>query len=904
MNIFQRVTMQSLKRNRTRTIVTIIGIMLSAALICAVTTTVSSIMNYALENTIYLDGSWHGSELGASYADCVNYAEDDRVDEIVCGQYIGYAQPQESRNEYKPYLYVMGAGDGFFDMMPVHLIAGEYPDADDELLLPAHLAENGGIVYKLGDTISLELGDRIIDGEVEYPAYQNTPAYYYSADEEGYYGEALNNEELRIREARTYRVVGFYERPEFEDRTAPGYTALTIADEDIDGGAHCDLYFTMKHAEDVYAFMEDNAISSATNTDLLMFSGVSRYDGFGSMLAGLATVVIVLIMFGSVSLIYNAFSISVSERTKQFGLLSSIGATRRQLRHMVFYEALVVSAIGIPLGIVVGIVGIGITLLLIGDRFVAVSGLPIPMHICVSPAAILIACIVALITVLISAWIPSRRATRITAVEAIRQSQDIRTKNKRIRTPKLVYKLFGLPGMMAQKQFKRNRRKYRATVVSLSMSIILFVTSSAFTSYLTESAEGSFDTAGYDLRYSMGTGDDTNPEELLKLLRSDPFVESISYHYERGIYSYLSTGDTTDDASAQIEKENPPGSDEAMAKIFTVVYFVDDAVFRTLLQENHLREEDFMNAENPLALVYERRTWFDAERERYTTINFLNKDRCTLTAYCNKEYDGYALDGYTTDDATGETYCVYVSETDPEDTFQLREEEVLIPVSMSTGKRLDSRPYFVGQYDCLSILYPVSLMDAVFAESEADLRSSLYYDIIASEHKSCENSLKQLLMTNGLSTDALYNYAEEAEQTRSIILIIKVFTYGFIVLISLIAAANVFNTISTNIILRRREFAMLKSVGMTDGGLRRMLCYECLLYGARALLFGLPVAAVMTYFIYLSIMEGFETVYRLPLDAIGVAVLSVFLVVFATMLYSMSKVRRDNPIDALKNENL
>jgi putative ABC transport system permease protein len=150
----------------------------------------------------------------------------------------------------------------------------------------------------------------------------------------------------------------------------------------------------------------------------------------------------------------------------------------------------------------------------------------------------------------------------------------------------------------------------------------------------------------------------------------------------------------------------------------------------------------------------------------------------------------------------------------------------------------------------------------------------------------------------------LYNYAEFAETSRSIIVIVKVFAYGFIVLISLIAAANVFNTITTNINLRRREFAMLKSVGMTAKGMKKMLNFECILYGTKALLYGLPVSAIVTYLIYCSIRRGIDTYFSIPWGAVGIAVLSVFLVVFSTMMYSMSKIKKDNPIDALKNENL
>ena len=142
------------------------------------------------------------------------------------------------------------------------------------------------------------------------------------------------------------------------------------------------------------------------------------------------------------------------------------------------------------------------------------------------------------------------------------------------------------------------------------------------------------------------------------------------------------------------------------------------------------------------------------------------------------------------------------------------------------------------------------------------------------------------------------------ESERNLVTIIRVFSYGFNVLISLIAAANVFNTVSTNIGLRRRDFAMLRSVGMTPKGLRRMMGYECLLYGSRALLYGLPTACGVTYLIYGAIMEGYETTFRLPWKALGIASLSVFLVVGATMMYAIHKVKQDNPIDALRNENL
>ena len=157
---------------------------------------------------------------------------------------------------------------------------------------------------------------------------------------------------------------------------------------------------------------------------------------------------------------------------------------------------------------------------------------------------------------------------------------------------------------------------------------------------------------------------------------------------------------------------------------------------------------------------------------------------------------------------------------------------------------------------------------------------------------------------HGLPSGNLYDAADREETNRNLMFIINVFAYGFIVLISLIAAANVFNTISTGINLRRREFAMLKSVGMTQKGFHKMMDYECLMYGAKSLLWGLPAAVGVTYLIYRSINAGYVTNFYIPWVSIAVAVFSVFAVVFATMLYSTNKLKNENIIDALRNENL
>lgn len=163
--------------------------------------------------------------------------------------------------------------------------------------------------------------------------------------------------------------------------------------------------------------------------------------------------------------------------------------------------------------------------------------------------------------------------------------------------------------------------------------------------------------------------------------------------------------------------------------------------------------------------------------------------------------------------------------------------------------------------------------------------------------------MSDLLEENGQATDRLENIAEEVQSTRALLVVMRIFSYGFIILISLIAMANVFNTISTNISLRKREFAMLQSIGLTNRSFHKMMNYECILYGCKGLLFGLPVAIGVTWFIYQAVNDGIALDFYVPWYSVVIAVASVFVVVFATMLYATHKLRKDDVVETLKNEN-
>ncbi len=863
MNIFHRITRQTLLKNRTRTIVTIIGIILSTAMFTAVTTFISSIQNFMLEASIESEGDWYGSVRAAEPDTLGRIADDARVAQLATAQVLGYAPLETAAYEEKPYLYVLGANETYFATMPVRVIEGRLPVNDKELLLPEHLSWHGGVEHAIGDVITVALHYRQQGGSA---VFQGT--------------EYEKAETLQFREERTFTVVGFCEQWHFEGGGNPGYTAFTCASPAALPGTATDCYFKLHDAGGTQAFLEELDVSGVSmNRDVLMFMGISGYASFVAVLGGLAAILIALIMFGSVSLIYNAFSISVSERTKQFGLLISVGATKKQIRSSVIYEALLLSAIGIPLGALSGMLGIGVTLrLLSGTAFLE------GMRLHASVPAIVAACVIALITVLISARIPARRAMRVSAIEAIRQSTDVQVKTGREPSYKLTYRLFGLPGVLAMKHFHRNRRRYRATIVSLFMSIVLFISASSFSRYLTDSVTSVFNTSDIDLSvsYRQGTADAPSPETVYQTLAADAGVTAITgvYAQEYATLSVPEASVNTDLLEHAIEVSG------GVCKLNTQLMVIDDASFIRCLETQGLEQSLFFEKGAPRALIGSEFYMIDYNQKKLVHTGTFRSlpEQMGCSLFDNAAYDAALAESAEPESVDSAAY-----------TYEL----TLLPGAMA-GELPFGLNGRESSLQSVLLVYPAGNAPEGLRTAE----QSINYLIQAPDHAAVAERLNASLRELGIRNPYVYDSAQGMENERSLILVMNVFAYGFITLISLIAVANVFNTISTNIRLRRREFAMLKSVGMTNAGFRSMMNLECLLYGGKALLFGLPVSLFMTWLIHQSIRNGFVSVFYVPVVPVVIAVCSVFLVVFVTMLYAMRKIERDNPIDALKNENL
>lgn len=904
MNILHTFTRRALKKNRMRTLVTIIGIVLSMALLTAVIEGAYSGLVYMRGVTTEDTGDWHGYFWGLDDSTAQSVKDQDFIEDVVMTwRLIGY-EAKDPETERQPIF--VDALEGDSPLIASRIKEGRMPENDRELILSSNFynfaRETDLSAYEIGKTITLSIGNRMSpDGE---------PLSEYDSKWEG--------ETVADAKPVTYTIVGVYRSFDPSVR-GTGYRALTKGQ----GTGEASVFFTVKHPYFFKSVMNRQTVSQnwRKNASLMRLYGVFNDDVIVSVLYGFTVVLVVLVMFGSISLIYNAFSISVAERTRQFGILKSIGATKKQIRASVRYEALVLSAIGIPIGLIVGYAGIGITLWAIRDTISALMpNAETQMRLALHPVALLIAAVIALITVLISAAVPARRAARLQPIEAIRSTADIRTKAKEVKTSKLTEKLFGFEGAMGAKSFKRNKKGYRATVLSLFMSVVLFISASSFCAYLTDMVKTVAESSNVDVFAYVPV---YAAKDVMQQARTFDGVTRSAYSFilDSGVDGFHADRALLTDAYNAIPFHGYTFNNELLDMNMSVLYLEDEA-FRALCKASGVDPEPYFAADCPYGVLMNTgitEQVIDGKRVKYYRYDLFKADALPASVETKEipKRDGFVWE-YLYDDETDETKIAYYPESYWHEVMEgaaethsytldrtradavLTFDEASVPVTYSFDAFVQSDDFCIPS-DHASLIYPFSRLPQEAFRSES--QAQLYFQ--TTDHKALTEALLKLFSESEFRYNAYAgDLAEGREQSRMIVGVVNVFAYGFIILISLIAAANVFNTISTSIMLRRREFAMLKSIGMTEKGMRKMLSYECVIYGLRALLLGLPVSIGVTFLIHRIVAQELQRGFYVPWHSIAIAVGSVFLVVFATMLYARNRLKKDNPIDALKNENL
>ena len=850
MSILNRLTIKNLRLNKKRTIVTIIGIILSTALMVGIGLLFSSFQDLMIRDTIGYSGKYE-----AKYNDVDLIKLNDIKNKNFTYFYekpIGFSKI-ESSNEYKPYMYITSVNKEYFNELK--LVDGSFPKNENEVVISNHVITNGGLNYKVGDIVTFTYGSRNIDGDITL------------ANSELVDGEFLTNEGTH-----TYKIVGIVDRSNFESYSASGYTAFTLDVNSDKGNANLYVMFNknkkiIKQSEELAKELNyDSDINY--NSTLLALYGESTYGNVMSSMGGMMIIMLSLVSIGCIIVIYNSFAISVMERKKEFGLLSSIGATKRQLSHTVFFEAVVVGVIGIILGILGAYIGIGCVILIINNLISDM--LEYKLHLVTNPLFIVIPVIFMIVVIGVSAFIPSRRASKVSPIEAIRQNDDIKINKKKIRTSKLVLKLFGIEGEIALKNIKRNKKKYRVTIVSLFISIVLFISFSSYMNYTLNTASSVMGEVPYDYQISYFGDDPNNDKEALdkinEIVKSSDVKEYVSYSVSNlsiiGNYTY---------SDEYLDFYKSAYGDDGIKALNNLKY---QSISILVLDDNSYNKyKKLIGIDNDSVILlnkFKGVSYGNNKRVNYNIpvinngninikiCNFDDNDEdVDTTKYCNKNIDNIFVTNKSFD---------LIEEFSYMDDFKL-----------IVNKKL---------YDSIS-------------------DSSTHYtqfNIISDNTNNIDKLTKDL---DKYSNVNYTNIKETMKQANNLILVVKILMYGFISLVTLIGVTSVFNTISTSMALRKREFAVLRSIGLTNRGFNKILFFESLFFGMKSLIFAIPVSIGITVLIHYALadMVSISTII-IPWKYIIISIVSVFVIVLLTMMYSTSKIKKHNIIEQIREENI
>lgn len=872
---------------------------LSMALFTAVIEGANSGLNYFKEITAATDGSYTGVYQDVSTEEGKAFLQNNEIDQSITFQEIGYAQSPQYTLSYIRIL----SGPMESSLLRIPLKSGYYPMKSDEIILPADETDENGNYYSLNQEITLNVGTLYRSGT---RLGVNEPIDYNHSEQN----------KLENTSSKTYKIVGFYNKVPAEVNGASSYTAFTA--DDTGGDGNVDVYFTLHN---VRKFSDlKNAVPNPDNLlvhkELVRFTSLHEADlnrNVVHIVFGFAAVLILIVICGSVAMIANSFSISISERMKEYGMLKSIGASKRQIRTSVLTEAFISSLAGIIPGILFGFGGLALAIHLVAGRLrVIYSDTPVKIHIAPSWTGLLIAAAICLITALIAAWRPASKAVKAAPLDAIRQTDSMQIKPGKIHTSRLTWKLFGLEGALTSKNFKRSRSRFRSIIFSLSMSVILFISSSSLTAYMTRMMSQDYQQNPSDVMitsYSSANvpgNANTYASDLFQKIRNlGDISEAACILNKDSLDASVPKSTVTDDYL----KQYPLETGKTVTLSTQTIVIMDDDSFRKMLENNNVSNvESYFDADHPKGVLYNNEETFN-NSNKVKTVSFI-KDSAfplTVTISAHKNIEGETF--YFQCGDHGEYACYYKNGTeegaaaDEDDAHKVPYREAITEKQLTIGAPVTDTGM---DYETMAtMIYPSSAYDALENMgiiSDSFFNMHMYFK--TNHHAETAKDIEQYLENNDIHNLDVYDQADSREASRSILFTIRVFSFAFILLISIIAITNIFNTITTNMQIRKREYAMLRSIGMTGKSFKKMLLDECLTYGIRSLVIALPLSVAVTYLIYQIADQSDELSFFIPAGSIIAAMIAIFVIIALSMIYGQRKLAKENLVDALRNETV
>ena len=939
MNLMKTLTLKNLKLNRKRTIVTIVGIILATALLSALVTLVSSFQYSMIEYQKQKGGDFHVKFSNVKMSELSEFKNNRNIESTFETMGMGFAKLDGCKNEDKPYAYVMATDEAGFERGCFKLIEGRMAKNEDEIVIPRHLKTNGRIDIKVGDEITLDVGKRY-DSNTESVISENC-AYEHEA------------ETLTDTVTKHYKVVGIMERPGYgmEDYSAAGYTFVTYSDElaAIDNGtkseaSEADTTLTVysrytqkalrnKDAvtadiigvdEKLFAKANNSSVEmSAEESDrflkemenakydiymngyLISYECVFPIDGTFKALFTVAAVVALIIILTSVYCIKNSFNISITEKIRQYGMLASVGATRRQIKSSVKTEAAMLGVVGIPVGTMSGILASLILVKVVNALSAGWLNFALSFH--TSLPALILAVILSIATIYFSATGSARRAAKVTPLEAIRNTKEIKIKSAKLKTPAIIGRIWGIGGVISYKNIKRNNKKYRTTVTSIVICSVTFIVISYFMSMAFSVVGMSYASVDYNIGINMSCKKDLDIEKLSKLLSgiegAEDYLVGAGYDFD------VSKPEYTKEYGEYCGQLYDDSEDVSQEFLITVL---DDKSY-----DKYASDAGIKNAAAGAILV--NKGTFDVYNEN--SSKYVKKE---MELYKYKAGDtiecGYNVyDDASSDDNAVEGDTESSTEINTEDNSGYVDEETINngvrkTVDVTIAGVTDKVPTCYNGYGNTSLLF---MNQKGFESLWADGKSGNEFkpgNAIYSAYVVAENAdeyqdtfEKETEGNTEYSQISFYvsNLDKEMRDEKSLFTLLGVFAYGLIVVIALIGITNIINTLSTGMELRSREFATLRSIGMTDKQFAGMVRLESVFISVKALVIGVPLGILISYLLCVMMNRMDDAIiYEPPYKAIILCIVVVIMLIYAIMKLSMTKLRHNNIIETIKNENL
>lgn len=948
MNLMKKLTLKNLKLNRKRTIVTIVGIILATALLSALVTLVSSFQYSMIEYQKQKDGDFHVKFSNVKMSELLEFKNNRNIESTFETMGMGFAKLNGCKNEDKPYAYVMATDEAGFERGCFKLIEGRMAKNEDEIVIPRHLKTNGRIDIKVGDEITLDVGKRY-DSNTESVISENC-AYEHEA------------ETLSDTVTKHYKVVGIMERPGYgmEDYSAAGYTFVTYSNElaAIDNGTKSEVNeadttltvysrYTQKALrnkdavtadiigvdEKLFAKANNSSVEmSAEESDryfkemenakydiyinrfLISYECVFPIDGTFKALFTVATVVALIIILTSVYCIKNSFNISITEKIRQYGMLASVGATRRQIKSSVKTEAAMLGVVGIPVGTMSGILASLILVKVVNALSAGWLNFALSFH--TSLPALILAVILSIATIYFSATGSARRAAKVTPLEAIRNTKEIKIKSAKLKTPAIIGRIWGIGGVISYKNIKRNNKKYRTTVTSIVICSVTFIVISYFMSMAFSVVGMSYEAADYNIGINMSCKKDIDIEKFSKLLSgiegAEDYLVGAGYDFDVDKPKY------TKEYGEYCRQLYDDSEDVSQMFLITVL---DDKSY-----DKYASDAGIKNAAAGAILV--NKCTFDVYNEN--SSKYVKKEmelykykagdtiECGYNVYDDASSDDNAAEGDTESSTDDNNAVEGGTEISTEDNSGYVDEETI-----NNGVRKTVDVIIAGVTDKVPIGYKGYSNTLLFMNQKGF--ESLWGDgkngneikpgyasysayVVAENADEYQDTFEKETEGNPeYSQISFYvsNLDKQMRDEKSLFTLLGVFAYGLIVVIALIGITNIINTLSTGMELRSREFATLRSIGMTDKQFVGMVRLESVFISVKALVIGVPLGILISYLLCVMMNRMDDAIiYEPPYKAIILCIVVVIMLIYAIMKLSMTKLRHNNIIETIKNENL